>query len=100
MSEDNVTLFFSSNRGESSGGNDIFMCKRLDDTWSNWTSPVRLVDPINSSADDSQPYFNMTSGYLYFSSRREGNSDIYRVQIAPLSDFSWIDMSIAMPSSG
>lgn len=83
LSEDNVTLFFSSNRGESSGGNDIFMCKRLDDTWTNWTTPVRLVDPINSTSDDSQPYFNMTSGYLYFSSRRGGNSDIYRVQIAP-----------------
>ncbi len=83
LSEDNVTLFFSSNRGESSGGNDIFMCKRLDDTWRNWSSPVRLIDPINSASDDSQPYFNMTSGYLYFSSRRGGNSDIYRVQIAP-----------------
>jgi OmpA-OmpF porin, OOP family len=83
LSEDNTTLFFSSNRGESSGGNDIFMCKRLDDTWSNWSIPVRLVEPINSVSDDSQPYFNMTSGYLYFSSRRAGNSDIYRVQIAP-----------------
>ncbi|MCC6281667.1 MAG: OmpA family protein [Saprospiraceae bacterium] len=83
LSEDNVTLFFSSNRGESSGGNDIFMCKRLDGTWRNWSSPIRLVEPINSTADDSQPYFNMTSGYLYFSSRRGGNSDIYRVQIAP-----------------
>ena len=83
LSEDNVTLFFSSNRGESSGGNDIFMCKRLDDTWMNWTTPVRLVEPINSTSDDSQPYFNMTSGYLYFTSRRGGNSDIYRVQIAP-----------------
>lgn len=83
LSEDNVTLFFSSNRGESSGGNDIFMCRRLDDTWQNWSTPIRLVEPINSSADDSQPYFNMTSGYLYFTSRRSGNSDIYRVQIAP-----------------
>jgi outer membrane protein OmpA-like peptidoglycan-associated protein len=83
LSEDNETLFFSSNRGESSGGNDIFMCKRLDGTWTNWTNPVRLVEPINSTSDDSQPYFNMTSGNLYFSSRRGGNSDIYRVQIAP-----------------
>ncbi len=83
LSEDNVTLFFSSNRGESSGGNDIFMCKRLDDSWTNWSNPVRLVEPINSTSDDSQPYFNMTSGHLYFSSRRGGNSDIYRVQIAP-----------------
>jgi len=83
LSEDNRTLFFSSNRWESLGGNDIFMSKRLDDTWQNWSEPQRLVVPINSRADDSQPYFNMTSGYLYFTSNREGNSDIYRVRIAP-----------------
>lgn len=83
LSEDNTTLFFSSNRWESSGGNDIFMSKRLDDTWKNWSRPVRVVQPVNSSADDSQPYFNMTSGYLYFTSNRDGNSDIFRVQIAP-----------------
>lgn len=83
LSEDNTTLFFSSNRWESSGGNDIFMCKRQDDTWKNWTTPVRLVSPINSAADESQPYFNMTSGYLYFTSNRDGNSDIFRVRIAP-----------------
>jgi len=44
---------------------------------------VRVVPPVNSSADDSQPYFNMTSGYLYFTSTRDGNSDIFRVRIAP-----------------
>lgn len=83
LSEDNTTLFFSSNRGGTMGGNDIFMTKRLDDTWKNWTAPVPLAEPINSMYDDSQPYFNMTTGYLYLTSRRAGNSDIYRVQIAP-----------------
>lgn len=83
LSEDNTTLFFSSNRWNTSGGNDIFMSKRMDDSWTNWSEPTRLTAPINSVADDSQPYFNMTSGYLYFSSKRDGNSDIYRVRIAP-----------------
>lgn len=83
LSEDNTTLFFSSNRWESSGGNDIFMSKRLDETWKNWSTPVRLTAPINSPADESQPYFNMTSGYIYFTSNRDGNSDIFRVRIAP-----------------
>lgn len=83
LSEDNTTLFFSSNRWESSGGNDIFMCRRQDEGWKNWSTPVRLVAPINSPFDESQPYFNMTSGYLYFTSTRDGNSDIFRVRIAP-----------------
>jgi OmpA-OmpF porin, OOP family len=80
LSEDNTTLFFSSNR---SGNNDIYMSKRLDETWLNWTQPARLIAPINSDQDDSQPYFNMTTGKLFFSSKRDGNSDIFTVQIAP-----------------
>ncbi|MCS6928702.1 MAG: OmpA family protein [Saprospiraceae bacterium] len=83
LAEDNRTLFFSSNRWESMGGNDIFMSRRLDDSWQKWTEPQRVVEPINSRADDSQPYFNMTSGYLYFTSTRDGSSDIFRVRIAP-----------------
>ena len=79
LSEDNTTLFFSSNR---SGNSDIYICRRLDDTWKNWSAPYLAVEPINSASDDSQPYFNMTSGYLYFTSKRDGNSDIFRVQIA------------------
>lgn len=80
LSEDNTTLFFASTRF---GSSDIYMSNRLDDSWTNWTLPVRLTEPINSTADDSQPYFNMSSGYLYLTSRRGGSSDIFRVSIAP-----------------
>ena len=83
LSEDNETLFFSSARSGGSGGNDLYTSRRLDDTWKNWSSPALLFEPMNSKFDDSQPYFNMTSGFLYFSSKRDGNSDIYRVRIAP-----------------
>ncbi|HND87511.1 MAG TPA: OmpA family protein, partial [Saprospiraceae bacterium] len=82
LSEDNTTLFFASNRSSALGGNDLYVSRRLDDTWANWSPPERMVVPINSTADESQPYFNMSSGYLYFSSKREGNSDIFRIQIA------------------
>lgn len=80
LSEDNTTLFFTSNRD---GQNDIFQSERLDDTWIRWSSPTRLPSPVNSSTDDGQPFFNMTTGYLYFASKRDGNSDIFRVLIAP-----------------
>lgn len=83
LSEDNETLFFSSARNGGAGGNDLYTSRRLDDTWKNWSSPALLFEPMNSKYDDSQPYFNMTSGFLYFTSKRDGNSDIYRVRIAP-----------------
>ena len=83
LSEDNTTLYFPSNRSPSLGGAALFMSKRLDDTWKNWSVPQPLDAPINSSFDESQPYFNMSSGYLYFTSWRDGNSDIFRMRIAP-----------------
>ncbi len=83
LSEDNETLFFSSARSGGAGGNDLYTSRRLDETWKNWSSPALLFEPMNSKYDESQPYFNMTSGFLYFISKREGNSDIYRVRIAP-----------------
>ena len=83
LSEDNETLFFSSARSGGAGGNDLYTSRRLDDTWKKWSSPALLFEPMNSKYDDSQPYFNMTSGFLYFISKREGNSDIFRVRIAP-----------------
>jgi outer membrane protein OmpA-like peptidoglycan-associated protein len=85
LSEDNETLFFSSNREESrGGGNDIFTTQRLDDTWKKWSVPQRVKKPINDEkSDDSQPYFNTSTGYLYFTSKRNGTSDIFRVRVAP-----------------
>ena len=82
LSEDKNTLYFASNR-PGLGGTDIYMAKRLDDSWTNWSYPRRFIAPINSAADDSQPYFNAATGNLFFSSRRAGSSDIYRVQILP-----------------
>ncbi len=79
LSEDMKTLYFSSNRGRK--GSDIYVQIRLDDTWENWTAPKKFSSPINSKADDSHPYFNEATGYLYFTSKRNGSSDIFRVQI-------------------
>lgn len=82
LSEDNKTLYFTSNRGKN-GDNDIFFSTRMDDTWVNWSEPKRLAAPINSDEDDGQAYFNMATGYLYFVSRRTGDNDIFRVKLAP-----------------
>jgi len=83
LSSDGKTMFFSSNRQNVLGGYDLFMVYRLDDSWTNWTAPKRFLSPINTSANEGFPCFNRTSGYLYFSSDRNGSSDIFRVSIAP-----------------
>ena len=62
---------------------DLFMIERKDDTWQEWKRPRRFVKPINSSFDDSQPFFNAATGFLYFTSKRDGSSDIFRAKISP-----------------
>ena len=82
LSEDKKTLYFSSNR-VGRGGNDVYFSRRLDSTWANWSPARRFVPPITSGLDDSQPFFNEATGYLYLASRRDGSSDIFRVRIQP-----------------
>ncbi len=52
LASDGITLYFSTNGRKDSEGFDVYMTRRLDDTWQRWTVPVRLPAPINSSADD------------------------------------------------
>ncbi len=82
LSSDKRTLFFASNREGGLGGMDIFMSKRIGNSWDTWTEPRPLAIPVNSAFDDAQPFFNEASGYLYFASKRDGDSNIYRVRVA------------------
>lgn len=83
LSDDNRILFFASNRKGPGSGMDLFMIERKDDTWKAWKRPRRFVKPINSTFDDSQPFFNAATGFLYFTSKRDGSSDIFRAKISP-----------------
>jgi OmpA-OmpF porin, OOP family len=61
---DQKTLYFASARQGAGrqGGTDIYKTTRLDDTWMNWSEPVNLGKPINTSALD-----------FYFTTDRNGN---------------------------
>jgi OOP family OmpA-OmpF porin len=64
LASDNVTLYFSSNRPGGFGNSDIYMSKRLDDTWQNWSDPVNLGSPINGPEWDA--YFTIPASGDYF----------------------------------
>jgi len=83
LSQDGKTLFFSSNRRGGAGGSDIYFVQRIGNGWEKWTSPKALPSPINSKSNESHPFFVEETGHVYFSSRRDGSSDIFRAQIAP-----------------
>lgn len=82
LSADGKELYFASNR-PGKGGLDLYYVTRIGEKWNEWSEVRHFVYPINTSADEAQPYFSPSSGNLYFSSRRDGTSDIYSVNIAP-----------------
>lgn len=76
LSDDGFTLYFSSTGHNCKGAADIFYSRRLDDTYLNWSEPICLPDPINSSGFDA--YFFMRDSTAYFASNRDGGlSDLY-----------------------
>jgi OOP family OmpA-OmpF porin len=91
LGADGRTLFFCSYGHKSTGGSDIFMSVRLDDSWRRWSPPVSLGPAINTSQEES--YFSITDDfkYLYYTSytTRETNRDIYRIRLP--EDFTAIN---------
>lgn len=82
LASDNRTLYFSSNGFSGYGGNDIYVSRRLDDTWTNWSEPENLGPEINSPLEDL--FFNIpaSSEYAYYSRGvAENNTDIFRVKL-------------------
>jgi outer membrane protein OmpA-like peptidoglycan-associated protein len=82
LAADDKTLYFSSNGYTGYGRHDIYVSRRLDDTWTNWSEPENLGPQINSSEDDA--FFNIppTGEYGYFSRDfTDNNSDIYRFEL-------------------
>lgn len=84
LAADGKTLYFNSYGHGGFGGSDIFMAKRLDDSWTNWSKPVNLGKYINSLDDDK--YLSIpASGVRAYTVRDDGEgSDIYQF-IIPLS---------------
>lgn len=79
---DDKTLYFSSNGFSGYGGTDIYVSKRLDDTWTNWSEPENLGPDINSPMEDL--FFNIpvNSEYAYYSREvSENNTDIFRIKL-------------------
>jgi OOP family OmpA-OmpF porin len=52
LASDNVTMYFSSKGHYGYGGYDIFVTKRLDDTWKKWSNPINLGPQINNSTSN------------------------------------------------
>lgn len=88
ISKDKKRLYFASDRPGSEGGVDLYVANRLDYSYMNWSEPKKLNIPINTKADESQPFLDKKEEYLYFTSNRDGTSDIFRVKLEPSVELS------------
>ena len=83
LASDNRTIYFSSSGHNGYGLNDVFMSRRLDDTWTNWTEPVNLGPNINTVGWDGNFSIPASGQYAYFVSSLNtyGKEDIFRVKL-------------------
>lgn len=83
IASDNKTIYFSTNGRSGYGGFDMFMSKRLDDTWLNWSEPVNLGKQINTAGEEYFYTVPASGDYIYFSSTTNsyGKADLFRIKL-------------------
>jgi outer membrane protein OmpA-like peptidoglycan-associated protein len=83
LASDGVTLYFASNRSGGYGMFDIYFCKRLDNSFTNWTAPKNLGPEFNS--DKSEAYYTLDAkgewAYLSSTQNSMGAQDIVRIKL-------------------
>jgi len=85
LAADNRTLFFTSDGHAGYGGGDIFLTRRLDETWRNWSEPENLGPAINTPKWDGYFTIPASGEYAYMSSEQMslGKEDIFRIKLFP-----------------
>ncbi|MFL5729984.1 MAG: OmpA family protein [Cytophagaceae bacterium] len=84
LAADGVTLYFSTSGRPGYGAGDIFVCKRMDNSWTYWSEPLNMGPELNT--DDWDLYFSTTAdgeyGYLVSGHQSIGHEDIFRIKLA------------------
>jgi len=84
IAPDGKTLYFYCEGLAGYGSADIYVAKRLDDTWLHWSTPKNLGKPINT--EDWDTYYTVAAkgdfAYLISTFNSIGNGDVFSVQLA------------------
>lgn len=83
LAADGVTLYFATAGRPGYGKADMFVTRRLDDTWTNWTEPQNLGSVVNTSGFDAYYSIPASGEYAYFVSYTNslGGADIFRIKL-------------------
>ncbi len=85
LAADNATLYYSSFGFPSYGKADIYVTRRLDDTWKNWSPPQNLGPVVNTDLNDLGFTLAASGTEAYLSSEQNtvGKADIFKVKLPP-----------------
>lgn len=84
LASDDQTLYFSSDRKGGNGKNDIWVSRRSDESWLNWSEPIVIDTPINSINWEGYCSIDAVGEYIYFVSNNDtktGSSDIVKAKL-------------------
>lgn len=82
LAPDGKTLYFSSDGHGGLGGLDLFVSKRLDESWTNWSTPQNLGNQVCSPDDDYYISVPVSSNLAFFSKKDStGNQQIFQVEL-------------------
>ncbi len=77
VAPDGVTMYFASRREGGYGGYDLYMTRRLDDTWLKWSEPKNLGPDINNQKEQSNLSTDASGQWAFMSEGENTKEDIY-----------------------
>jgi len=77
VSQDEKMIIFSSDRPGGFGGSDIYISYKKSDNF--WSEPLNLGNVINSASSEYGATISPDGKYLFFTSNRNGDEDIFWV---------------------
>ncbi len=83
LAADNKTLYFASYGRRGYGSSDVYVTRRLDDSWTKWSKPKNLGPEINTKGWDA--YLSVTASgeaaYLVSTINSLGDLDIFTITL-------------------
>ncbi len=82
IASDLKTLYFASNRPNGFGGFDMYVSRRLSDSWQNWSEPQNLGPGINTKTNDISYIIAPSGEYAIFASEAPGRGkDLFSIEL-------------------
>lgn len=87
---DATVIYFSMLQDKRDASFDIYYTKKINGIWS---SPVKLKEPINGYADETDPFISFDGKYLYFARRFKDKEfedyECYQIYVSEKNDTAW-----------